>query len=84
MGMSQAVTAETLTAIILAAGLPVREFNIKATLRRVAAYDRDMARSIADGGHPSEYGPVDMETVTEWLDESNTKASTYQLATWLA
>lgn len=82
--MSKAeITAETLTDIIKAAGLSPRHFDIKGTLKNVTRYNKEMAMEIADGGHPDEFGPVDIETVTEWLDETSTFAN-YVLCPWLA
>ncbi|KQU33588.1 hypothetical protein [Rhodococcus sp. Leaf233] len=82
--MSKAeITAETLTDIITAAGHSPRDFDIKATLKNVTRYNKEMALEIADGGHPDEFGPVDLETVTEWLDETG-PAGTYVLCPWLA
>ena len=82
--MSKAeITAETLTDIITAAGHSPRDFDIKATLKNVARYNKEMTLEIADGGHPDEFGPADLDTVTEWLDETST-FSTYVLCPWLA
>lgn len=78
------ITAETLIDIIKAAGFSPRDFDIFATLKRVARYDRDMAREIADGGHPDDFGPVDLETVVEWLDEAGRNTTTYVLSDWMA
>jgi hypothetical protein len=74
MGMSQTVTRETLTAIIRAAGLSPRDFDVKATLTNIADWYNDEDNE----------GELDMETITEWLDETGTKGNTYQLCPWLA
>lgn len=77
------ITAQALTDIITAAGHSPRDFDIKATLKNVTRYNKEMALEIADGGHPDEFSPVDMETVMEWLDETSTFA-TYVLCPWLS
>ncbi|MBY4212927.1 hypothetical protein HQO42_15160 [Rhodococcus fascians] len=76
-------TAETLTDIITAAGYSPRDFDIKATLKNVTRYNKEMALEIADGGHPEDFSPADLDTVTEWLDETST-FGTYVLCPWLA
>lgn len=82
--MSKAeITAQTLTDIIKEAGFSPRDFDIKGTLKNVTRYNKEMAAEIADGGDPDEFGPVDIETVMEWLDETG-PAGTYVLCPWLA
>lgn len=77
------ITAETLTDIIKAAGYSPRDFDIKATLKNVTRYNKEMAMEIADGGDPEEFSPVDIETVMEWLDETG-PFGIYVLCPWLA
>lgn len=73
--MSKAeITAETLTDIIKAAGFSPRDFDIKGTLKAIAEHNEDEGTE----------APVDIETATEWLDETGTKGSSYQLCPWLA
>ena len=74
MGMSKTVTRETLESVIRAAGLSVRDFDVKATLTNIEAWYNDEDNE----------GDLDMETITEWLDETGTKGDTYQLCPWLA
>lgn len=68
------ITAETLTDIITAAGYSPRHFDIKATLKAIAEHNEDEGTE----------APVDIETATEWLDETGTQGTTYQLCPWLA
>lgn len=73
--MSKAeITAETLTDIIKAAGLSPRHFDIKGTLAAITAHNEDEGTET----------PVDIETATEWLDETGTQGTSYQLCPWLA
>lgn len=82
--MSKAeITAETLTDIITAAGYSPRDFDIKGTLAQVKESAKQKAMEIAEGGDPEEFGPVDLDTVTEWLDETSA-FTTYVLCPWLA
>ena len=82
--MSKAeITAETLTDIITAAGYSPRDFDIKGTLAQVKESAKQKAMEIAEGGDPEEVVPVDLDTVTEWLDETST-FTTYVLCPWLA
>lgn len=67
-------TREALVAVITRAGLRARDFDVKATLSNVEAWYNDEDNE----------GELDMETVTEWLDETGTKGDTYQLCPWLA
>lgn len=72
--MSKAeITAKTLTDIIKAAGFSPRDFDIKATLKAIAEHNEDEGTE----------APVGIETATEWLDETGTKGSSYQLCPWL-
>lgn len=68
------ITAETLTDIITAAGFSPIDFDIKGTLAAITAHNEDEGTG----------APVDIETATEWLDETGTKGSSYQLCPWLA
>lgn len=68
------ITAETLTDIITAAGFSPRDFDIKATLKAIAEHNEDEGTE----------APVDIETATEWLDETGTTGTSYQLCPWLA
>ncbi|OZE35575.1 MULTISPECIES: hypothetical protein [unclassified Rhodococcus (in: high G+C Gram-positive bacteria)] len=68
------ITAKTLTDIITAAGHSPRHFDIKATLAAITAHNEDEDTA----------APVDIETATEWLDETGTTGTTYQLCPWLA
>ncbi|OZE77253.1 hypothetical protein CH305_18630 [Rhodococcus sp. 15-649-2-2] len=72
--MSKAeITAKILTDIITAAGHSTRHFDIKATLAAITAHNEDEGTE----------APVDIETATEWLDETGTQGIGYQLCPWL-
>lgn len=80
--MSKAeITAETLTDIIAAAGHNPRDFDIKGTLAHAKSYNKEQDQEAAEEGWDPEY--IDLETVTEWLDETSTFAA-YVLCPWLA
>lgn len=83
MTQTETISRQTLEGIITAAGYDVAEYNVAATLRRIAAANKDAARSLDDGGHPDEFGQVDIETATEWLDETATTGAPYRLCPWL-
>ncbi|MEW1933138.1 hypothetical protein AB0362_13195 [Rhodococcus sp. NPDC079359] len=68
------ITAQILTDIITAAGLSPRHFDIKATLAAITAHNEDEGTE----------AQVDIETATEWLDETGTQGTGYQLCPWLA
>ena len=75
------ITADTLTDIITAAGHSPRDFDIKATLKNVSRYNKEQDQEAAEEGWDPEH--IDLETVTEWLDETST-FPTYVLCPWLA
>ncbi|OZC55945.1 hypothetical protein CH276_27965 [Rhodococcus sp. 06-470-2] len=79
--MSKAeITAETLTEIIKTAGHNPRDFDIKGTLAHVKSYNKEQDQEAAEEGWAPEY--IDLETVTEWLDETG-PFGTYVLCPWL-
>jgi hypothetical protein len=75
------ITAQALTDIITAAGHNPRDFDIKGTLARIKSYNNEQDQEAREEGWKPEY--IDLETATEWLDETST-FTTYVLCPWLA